>query len=95
MSTHKSIKALCRKLIDGDIYHASRFITLERHLEHELVPLIATSGKKAIYRDILKAGKVISELAASSLMQDMHTKLATALRLEDTQRKLKKLYQML
>lgn len=27
MPTHKSIKALCRKLIDGDIYHASRLIT--------------------------------------------------------------------
>ena len=38
MPTHKSIKALCRKLIDGDIYHASRLITLERHLEHELTP---------------------------------------------------------
>ena len=31
MPTHKSIKALCRKLIDGDVYHASRLITLERH----------------------------------------------------------------
>ena len=49
MPTHKSIKALCRKLIDGDIYHASRLITLERHLEHELMPLLSTSGKKDIY----------------------------------------------
>lgn len=95
MPTHKSIKALCRKLIDGDIYHASRLITLEHHLEHELVPLLATSGKKDIYHHILEVGKVISELATSSLMQDTHMKLATALRLEDTQRELKKLYQTL
>lgn len=95
MPTHKSIKALCRKLIDGDIYHASRLITLERHLEHELMPLLATSGKKDIYYHILEVGKVISELAASSLMQDMHMKLATARRLEDAQRQLKKLYQAL
>lgn len=95
MPTYKSIKALCRKLIDGDIYHASRLITLERHLEHELIPLLSTSGKKAIYHDILDISKIISELATSSLMQDMHTKLATALRLEDAQRQLKKLYQTL
>lgn len=95
MPTHKSIKALCRKLIDGDIYHASRLITLEHHLEHELIPLLATSGKKDVYYDILDIGKGISELAASSLMQDMHTKLATALRLEDAQRHLKKLYKTL
>lgn len=75
MPTHKSIKALCRKLIDGDIYHASRLITLERHLEHELMPLLATSGKKDIYHHILETSKVISELATSSLMQDTHTKL--------------------
>ena len=95
MPTHKSIKALCRKLINGDIYHASRLVTLERHLEHELVPLLATSGKKDIYHQILKIGKVISELAASGLVQDTHMKLATALRLEDAQRQLKKLYQTL
>lgn len=95
MPTHKSIKALCRKLIDGDIYHASRLITLERHLEHELMPLLTTSGKKDVYHEIINIGKTISELAASSLMQDMHTKLATALRLEDAQRELKKLYQTL
>ena len=95
MPTHKSIKTLCRKLIDGDIYHASRFITLERHLEHELMPVLATSGKKDVYHHILKTSKVISELAVSSLMQDTHTKLATALRLEDAPRELKKLYQTL
>lgn len=95
MPTHKSIKALCRKLIDGDIYHASHLITLERHLEHELMPLLATSGKKDIYHHILETSKVISELATSSLMQDTHTKLTTALRLEDAQRQLKKLYQAL
>lgn len=95
MPTHKSIKALCRKLIDGDIYHATRLITLERHLEHELMPLLSTSGKKNIYHHILKTSKVISELATSSLMQDTHMKLATALRLEDAQRELKKLYQTL
>lgn len=95
MPTHKSIKALCRKLIEGDIYHASRLVTLERHLEHELIPLLSTSGKKDIYHQILEIGKVISELATSSLMQDTHTKLATALRLEDAQRELKKLYQTL
>lgn len=95
MPTHKSIKALCRKLIDGDIYHASRLITLERHLEHELMPVLATSGKKDVYHHILETSKVISELTASSLMQDTHTKLATALRLEDAQRELKKLYQTL
>jgi hypothetical protein len=95
MPTHKSIKALCRKLIDGDIYHASRLITLERHLEHELIPLLAISGKKDDYHQILKVSKVISELATSSLMQDTHTKLATAIRLEDAQRELKKLYQTL
>ncbi len=95
MPTHKSIKALCRKLIDGDIYHASRLITLERHLEHELMPLLATSGKKDTYHQILETSKIISELATSSLMQDTHTKLATALRLEDAQRELKKLYQTL
>lgn len=95
MPTHKSIKALCRKLIDGDIYHASRLITLERHLEHELMPLLATSGKKDIYHQILEASTVISELAASSLMQDTHMKLATAIRLEDAQHELKKLYQAL
>ena len=93
MPTHKSIKALCRKLIDGDIYHASRLITLEHHLEHELIPLLSTSGKKAIYHEILDISKVISELAASSLIQDTHMKLATALRLEDAQRQLKKLYE--
>ena len=95
MPTHKSIKALCRKLIDGDIYHASRLITLEHHLEHELIPLLATSGKKDVYYDSLDIGKAISELAASSLMQNMHTKFATALRLEDAQRHLKKLYKTL
>lgn len=95
MPTHKSIKALCRKLIDGDIYHASRLITLERHLEHELMPLLSTSGKEDVYHHILETSKVISELAASSLMQDTHTKLTTALRLEDAQRQLKKLYQAL
>lgn len=95
MPTHKSIKALCCKLIDGDIYHASRLITLERHLEHELVPLLATSGKKDVYHEILDISKAISELAVSSLMQDMHMKLATALRLEDAQRQLKKLYKTL
>jgi hypothetical protein len=95
MPTHKSIKALCRKLIDGDIYHASRLITLERHLEHELMPLLATSGKKAIYHEILDISKIISELATSSLIQDTHMKLATALRLEDAQHQLKKLYQTL
>ena len=30
MPTRKPIKALCRKLIDGDIYHASRLITNPR-----------------------------------------------------------------
>lgn len=95
MPTHKSIKALCHKLINGDIYHANRLITLERHLEHELVPLLATSGKKDVYHEILDISKAISELAASSLMQDTHMKLATALRLEDAQRQLKKLYQTL
>lgn len=95
MSTHKSIKALCRKLIDGDIYHASRLITFERHLEHELVPPLLTSGKKDVYYEILNISKVISELATSSLMQNTHMKLATALRLEDAQRDLKKLYQTL
>lgn len=95
MPTHKSIKTLCRKLIDGDIYHATRLITIERHLEHELVPLLATSGKKDVYHDSLDIGKAISELATSSLMQDTHMKLATALRLEDAQRQLKKLYQAL
>lgn len=49
--------------------------------------------EKNVYHDILKTGKVISELAASSLMQDTHMKLATALRLEDAQRQLKKLYE--
>lgn len=95
MPTHKSIKVLCRKLINGDIYHASRLITLERHLEHELVPLLSTSGKKDIYHHILEVGKVISELATSSLIQDTHMKLATALHLEDAQRQLKKLYKTL
>lgn len=95
MPTHKSIKALCRKLIDGDIYHANRLITIERHLEHELVPSLSTSGKKAIYHEILNISKTISELTTSSLMQDTHMKLATALRLEDAQRDLKKLYQTL
>lgn len=33
MPTHKSIKALCRKLIDGDIYHASRLITVTKNNE--------------------------------------------------------------
>ena len=95
MPTHKFIKALCRKLIDGDIYHASRLITLKRHLEHELMPLLSTSGKKDVYYEILDIGKAISELATSSLMQDTHMKLATALRLEDAQRQLKKLYKTL
>lgn len=95
MTTHKSIKALCRKLITGDIYHADRLITLERQLEHELIPLLTGSQKKATYQAILNTSKIISELATSSLMQDTHTKLATALRLEDAQRELKKHYQQL
>lgn len=59
------------------------------------MPLLSTSGKKDIYHQILEVSKVISELATSSLMQDTHMKLATALRLEDAQRELKKIYQKL
>ena len=92
MSKHKSIKSLLRKLTTLTVYHAEKIISTEHQLEKEIVPLLKNSSTKSeIYKEILAKAKELNILATASVMQSMHTKLATSIQIESLQRELQEL----
>lgn len=89
MSKHKNIKSLLRKLTTLTIYHAEKIISTEHQLEKEIVPMLKNSSTKSeIYKQILAKAKELNILATASVMQSMHTKLATSIQIESLQREL-------
>lgn len=89
MSKHKNIKSLLRKLTTFTVYHAEKIISTEHQLEKEIVPLLKNSSTKSeIYKEILAKAKELNILATASVMQSMHTKLATSIQIESLQREL-------
>lgn len=92
MSKHKNIKSLLRKLTTLTVYHAEKIISTEHQLEKEIVPLLKNSSTKSeIYKEILAKAKELNILATASVMQSMHTKLATSIQIESLQRELQEL----
>ena len=89
MSKHKNIKSLLRKLTTLTVYYAEKIISTEHQLEKEIVPLLKNSSTKSeIYKEILAKAKELNILATASVMQSMHTKLATSIQIESIQRDL-------
>ena len=89
MSKHKNIKSLLRKLTTLTVYHAEKIISTEHQLEKEIVPMLKNSSTKSeIYKQILAKAKELNILATASVMQSMHTKLATSIQIESLQREL-------
>jgi len=72
MSKHKNIKSILRKLTTLTV-----------------VPMLKNSSTKSeIYKEILAKAKELNILATASVMQSMHTKLATSIQIESIQRDL-------
>lgn len=89
MSKHKNIKSILRKLTTLTVYHAEKIISTEHQLEKEIVPLLKNSSTKSeTYTEILAKAKELNILATASVMQSMHTKLATSIQIESLQRDL-------
>lgn len=58
-------------------------------LDELVVPLLKNSSTKSeIYKEILAKAKELNILATASVMQSMHTKLATSIQIESIQRDL-------
>lgn len=92
MSKHKNIKSLLRKLTTLTVYHAEKIVSTEHQLEKEIIPLLKNSSTKSeIYKEILAKAKELNILATASVMQSMHTKLATSIQIESLQRELQEL----
>lgn len=92
MSKHKNIKSLLRKLTTLTVYHAEKIISTEHQLEKEIIPLLKNSSTKSeLYKEILAKAKELNILATASVMQSMHTKLATSIQIESLQRELQEL----
>lgn len=92
MSKHKNIKSILRKLTTLTVYHAEKIISTEHQLEKEIVPLLKNSSTKSeIYKEILAKAKELNILATASVMQSVHTKLATSIQIESLQRELQEL----
>lgn len=92
MSKHKTIKSLLRKLTTLTVYHAEKIVYTEHQLEKEIVPLLKNSSTKSeLYKQILAKAKELNILATASVMQSMHTKLATSIQIESLQRELQEL----
>lgn len=89
MSKHKNIKSILRKLTTLTVYNAEKIISTEHQLEKEIVPLLKNSSTKSeTYKEILAKAKELNILATASVMQSMHTKLATSIQIESIQRDL-------
>ena len=89
MSKHKNIKSLIRKLTTLTVYHAEKIVSTEHQLEKEIIPLLKNSSTKSeIYKEILAKAKELNILATASVMQSVHTKLATSIQIESLQREL-------
>lgn len=89
MSKHKNIKSILRKLTTLTVYHAEKIISTEHQLEKEIVPMLKNSSTKLeLYKEILAKAKELNILATASVMQSMHTKLATSIQIESLQRDL-------
>lgn len=92
MSKHKNIKSLLRKLTTLTVYHAEKIVSTEHQLEKEIIPLLKNSSTKSeIYKEILAKAKELNILATASVMQSMHTKMATSIQIESLQRELQEL----
>lgn len=92
MSKHKNIKSLLRKLTTLTVYHAEKIVSTEHQLEKEIIPLLKNSSTKSeLYKEILAKAKELNILATASVMQSMHTKLATSIQIESLQRELQEL----
>lgn len=89
MSKHKNIKSILRKLTTLTVYHTEKIISTEHQLEKEIVPLLKNNSTKSeLYKEILSKAKELNILATASVMQSMHTKLATSIQIESLQRDL-------
>lgn len=92
MSKHKNIKSLLRKLTTLTVYHAEKIVSTEHQLEKEIIPLLKNSSTKSeLYKEILAKAKELNILATASVMQSVHTKLATSIQIESLQRELQEL----
>ena len=92
MSKHKNIKSLLHKLTTLTVYHAEKIVSTEHQLEKEIIPLLKNSSTKSeLYKEILAKAKELNILATASVMQSMHTKLATSIQIESLQRELQEL----
>ena len=92
MSKHKNIKSLLRKLTTLTVYHAEKIVSTEHQLEKEIIPLLKNSSTKSeLYKEILAKAMELNILATASVMQSMHTKLATSIQIESLQRELQEL----
>ena len=92
MSKHKNIKSLLRKLTTLTVYHAEKIVSTEHQLEKEIIPLLKNSSTKSeLYKEILAKAKELNILATASVMQSMHTKMATSIQIESLQRELQEL----
>lgn len=50
-----------------------------------------TAEQPTLYDDLITVAKEINTIATSALHQDLHAKVAASIRIEDAQRRLKKL----
>ena len=92
----KHIKTCIRELLQLTIYHAERVIRVEHKLETLLVhQLKQASTRKDLYMNILTTAKELNHLATAAILQDTHTRIATAYHFEATQRSLARLLDQL
>lgn len=91
MNERKQIKRLANELATLSIYHAQRIINKEPKLEPILYRAKQTADNPKLYDDLIAVAKEINTIATSTLHQDLHAKVAASIRIEDAQRRLKKL----
>ena len=91
MNERKQIKRLTNEIATLSIYHAQRIINKELKLEPILYRTKQTTENPKLYDDLIAVAKEINTIATSALHQDLHAKVAASIRIEDAQRRLKKL----
>lgn len=91
MNERKQIKRLANELTTLSIYHAQRIINKELKLEPMLYRAKRTTEQPKLYDDLIAVAKEINTIATSAIHQDLHAKVAASIRIEDAQRRLKKL----
>lgn len=87
MNERKQIKRLANELATLSIYHAQRIINKELKLEPMLYRAKRTAEQPKLYDNLIAVAKEINTIATSAL----HAKVAASIRIEDAQRRLKKL----